>query len=151
MPPAISTALLHTELTQNGVAYELKHAASAWTQLDPAELWQWKRRHGSIRSNGVRPERHPLWHSFPRWLRQRSRLQPAAAPRFAPPFTCPWQIRLLWTLLGAPMAASPAYGALNFDQSCNGYGTTQYGGTSNNGTVYQLTRQGQAVDRDSPL
>jgi uncharacterized repeat protein (TIGR03803 family) len=56
--------------------------------------------------------------------------------------SCPWGESLAWTFQGSD-GSLPAYGELIFDQAGNAYGTTQYGGTSNNGTVYELTPQGQ--------
>ncbi len=55
---------------------------------------------------------------------------------------CPWHETTVWSFSGSD-GSLPAYGALAFDQQGNAYGTTQYGGTNNKGTVYKLTRNGQ--------
>jgi uncharacterized repeat protein (TIGR03803 family) len=65
-------------------------------------------------------------------------LQPP--PTICSAITCPWREALLWTFDGTD-GSTPAYGALTFDASGNGYGTTQFGGTSNNGTVYEISKQ----------
>jgi uncharacterized repeat protein (TIGR03803 family) len=52
----------------------------------------------------------------------------------------------LHTFTGPPDdGANPFYGALIADSSGNGYGTTEQGGTSNLGTVFQLTSTGQEL------
>jgi uncharacterized repeat protein (TIGR03803 family) len=55
---------------------------------------------------------------------------------------CPWLESTIWPFQ-FPGGAPPAYGALIFDQQGNAYGTTQYGGNSDKGAVYKLSRQGQ--------
>jgi uncharacterized repeat protein (TIGR03803 family) len=55
---------------------------------------------------------------------------------------CPWLESTIYSFQGSD-GSLPAYGALAFDQQGNAYGTTQFGGTYNKGTVYKLTRQGQ--------
>jgi uncharacterized repeat protein (TIGR03803 family) len=50
-----------------------------------------------------------------------------------------WTLRTLYAFLGQPDGSFP-YGALLFDPAGNLYGTTYYGGTSDLGTAYQLTR-----------
>ena len=55
---------------------------------------------------------------------------------------CPWNETQLLSFQTA-QGSLPAYGNVVFDQAGNMYGTTQYGGANNNGTVYEMTRQGQ--------
>ena len=55
---------------------------------------------------------------------------------------CPWNESVLLDFQSAE-GANPAYGGLLFDQSGNMYGTTQYGGSTNNGAVYKASLQGQ--------
>jgi uncharacterized repeat protein (TIGR03803 family) len=128
--------------TQNGVAYELKHAGSGWTESILHNF-------GSG-SDGIVPYAAPVVGPSGILYGTASiggsgngvvySLQPP--PTVCTTVTCPWTERLLWTFQGAD-GSLPAYGALTFDQSGNGYGTTQYGGSSNNGTVYEVSRQGQ--------
>jgi uncharacterized repeat protein (TIGR03803 family) len=52
--------------------------------------------------------------------------------------TCPWVETVLYRFAGNSDGATPS-GELSFDQSGNIYGTTAYGGTNSNGTVFELT------------
>jgi len=57
---------------------------------------------------------------------------------------CPWLETVLYSFTGGADGANPDYGDLVFDQSGNLYGTTVYGGSSNLGVVFKLTRSGSA-------
>ena len=50
-----------------------------------------------------------------------------------------WNSTVIHTFTGAPKDGDTAYGTLVFDQAGNLYGTTQYGGAENYGTVYKLS------------
>jgi len=53
---------------------------------------------------------------------------------------CPWTETVLYRFIGGSDGAAPGLGDLTFDQAGNIYGTTVFGGSSNNiGTVYELT------------
>ena len=55
---------------------------------------------------------------------------------------CPWLETVLYSFAGGEDGGNPDYGDLVFDQSGNIYGTTVYGGSSNRGVVFKLTRSG---------
>jgi uncharacterized repeat protein (TIGR03803 family) len=55
---------------------------------------------------------------------------------------CFWAENVLHQFTGSPDGAAPGYGDLVWDPAGNIYGTTADGGTSNLGTVYQLTKSG---------
>jgi uncharacterized repeat protein (TIGR03803 family) len=52
---------------------------------------------------------------------------------------CPWNETVLYRFPGGAEGASPGTGDLLFDSQGNIYGTTEYGGGDNAGTVYKLT------------
>jgi uncharacterized repeat protein (TIGR03803 family) len=52
---------------------------------------------------------------------------------------CPWTETVLYSFMGGSDGLNPLYGDVAFDKSGNIYGTTQRGGASGNGTVYELT------------
>jgi uncharacterized repeat protein (TIGR03803 family) len=54
-----------------------------------------------------------------------------------------WHENVLYQFQGMPDGASPAYGDLIWDQQGNIYGATTGGGTSNKGTIYELTCSGK--------
>jgi uncharacterized repeat protein (TIGR03803 family) len=54
-----------------------------------------------------------------------------------------WQLKTLYAFKDQPDGALP-YGGLIFDKSGNLYGTTYYAGANDDGTVYKLTRSGNA-------
>ena len=55
---------------------------------------------------------------------------------------CPWTDTVLHPFAGGASDGSTPYGNVLFDSHGNLYGTTQYGGASNAGTVYKATRAG---------
>ena len=55
---------------------------------------------------------------------------------------CGWQETVLHRFTGKPDGVNPASVDLIFDQAGSLYGTTQLGGTSNSGTVFQLAPSG---------
>ncbi len=64
-----------------------------------------------------------------------------------PPSTQPstfggWLETVLYAFQGGSDGANPGFGDLVFDESGNLYGTTSYGGNSNEGAVFQLTPTG---------
>lgn len=63
---------------------------------------------------------------------------PASAPRSA---LAPWSETVLYRFTGGSDGQGPQ-GDLTFDQSGNIYGTTEFGGSSDYGVVYQLTPSG---------
>lgn len=127
---------------QSGVTYELKHAGSGWTESILHNF-------GSG-SDGTVPYAAPVFGPSGILYGTTSlggsgngvvySMHPQANVCIA--VSCPWVESLLWTFTGSD-GSSPDYGTLTFDQSGNGYGTTQFGGTQNNGTVYEISRQGQ--------
>ncbi len=64
------------------------------------------------------------------------RLQPPAT--FCRAISCPWAETILHSFAGGSDGADPTYGDLTFDAAGNLYGTTQYGGPHNAGTVFEL-------------
>ncbi len=127
---------------QSGVAYELKHQGSGWVLSILHNF-------GSG-SDGSVPYAAPVFGPSGILYGTASlggsgygvvySLRPQATACTA--VSCPWTEPLLWTFQGAD-GSTPSYGALTFDQSDNAYGTTAEGGTSNNGTVYEISKQGQ--------
>jgi uncharacterized repeat protein (TIGR03803 family) len=61
-----------------------------------------------------------------------------------------WTETVLYSFDNAPDAANP-YGGLVLDTAGNLYGTTYYGGTSNRGAVYKLTRGSKGTWTESVL
>jgi uncharacterized repeat protein (TIGR03803 family) len=57
---------------------------------------------------------------------------------------CPWNESVLHAFASGEDGASPLYVDLAFDDAGAVYGTTTYGGTNNEGTVFQLVRQGSS-------
>jgi uncharacterized repeat protein (TIGR03803 family) len=55
---------------------------------------------------------------------------------------CPWTETVLYRFTGGNDGGNPGSGNLIFDHAGNIYGTTQRGGTSDAGTVYELSRSG---------
>jgi uncharacterized repeat protein (TIGR03803 family) len=55
---------------------------------------------------------------------------------------CFWVENVLHLFTGSPDGGRPGYGDLVWDPMGNIYGTTYYGGTSNRGTVFQMTKSG---------
>jgi uncharacterized repeat protein (TIGR03803 family) len=53
---------------------------------------------------------------------------------------CPWNETVLYRFPGGPSGGVPGAGDLVFDSQGNIYGTTEYGGGNDTGTVYELTR-----------
>lgn len=127
---------------QTGVVYELKHVGSGWVESVLHNF-------GSG-SDGAVPYAAPVFGPSGILYGTASlggsgdgvvySLRPPA--NVCTSTSCPWDETLLATFTGAN-GSTPAYGALTFDASGNGYGTTQYGGTTNDGTVYEISRQGQ--------
>ena len=58
--------------------------------------------------------------------------------------SCRWSETTIHTFGASGDGANPGYGALLFDSAGNIYGTTQGGGTTGSGTVYKLTKSGNA-------
>jgi len=56
---------------------------------------------------------------------------------------CYWALTDLYVFASGTDGQSPEYGDLVWDQKGNIYGTTYFGGTSNLGTVYELTPSGK--------
>ena len=54
-----------------------------------------------------------------------------------------WHENVLYEFQGSPDGAYPSHGDLLWGQQGHIYGTTTYGGLSNNGTVYELTCSGK--------
>jgi uncharacterized repeat protein (TIGR03803 family) len=127
---------------QGGVAYELKHSGSVWSFM---LLYQF-----GNGSDGSSPYASLVFGPDGALYGTTAlggsgngtafNLQPPAA--VCKTTRCLWHESTIWSFQGSD-GSLPAYGALAFDQQGNGYGTTQYGGTNNKGTVYKLTRQGQ--------
>jgi len=67
-------------------------------------------------------------------------LRPPAA--FCRSVLCYWDQTVLHTFTARPDGAYPAYENLTFDQAGNIYGTTEGGGVSGYGTVFELTPSG---------
>ncbi len=59
-------------------------------------------------------------------------------PHFCSHVSCDWTETVLYSFQGGSDGANP-YGSVMFDQAGNIYGTTQYGGTNRDGTVFELT------------
>ena len=57
---------------------------------------------------------------------------------------CPWIETILYSFTGGADGATPLYGDLTFDQAGNIYGTASYGGSSDDGVVFKLTRSGSS-------
>jgi len=129
---------------QNGVVYELKHVNSAWVETILQNF-------GSG-AGGFLPEAAPVF--GPSGILYGTTLlggsgQNGVLYSLRPPATvctavsCPWMESVLWAFQGFDTdGANPANGALTFDSSGNGYDTTSEGGSSNNGTVYEISKQG---------
>jgi uncharacterized repeat protein (TIGR03803 family) len=67
-------------------------------------------------------------------------LQPRATN--CPAAFCYWKETVLYSFTGGVDGGNPGYGDLAFDRSGNIYGTTQYGGAHNQGTVFELGSSG---------
>lgn len=63
-------------------------------------------------------------------------------PSVSPTVFGGWTETTLYSFQGGSDGAAPAFGDLVFDQSGNIYGTTSYGGTANQGLVFELTPSG---------
>lgn len=55
---------------------------------------------------------------------------------------CPWVETVLYSFTGGADGAYPEYGDLSFDPAGHIYGTTNTGGSSGNGVVFELSRSG---------
>jgi uncharacterized repeat protein (TIGR03803 family) len=67
-------------------------------------------------------------------------LQPP--PTFCRAVSCPWNITVLYAFRGGTIDGAVPNGNVAFDAAGNMYGTTNYGGQNNYGTIWELTRSG---------
>jgi uncharacterized repeat protein (TIGR03803 family) len=63
-------------------------------------------------------------------------------PTFCRAILCFWTERVIHSFTGTPDGNSPGFGNLVFDHSGNIYGTTAYGGTFDEGVVFELSPSG---------
>ncbi len=129
----------------NGTVFELKHSGAAWL-FNP--LYQFRGgSDGSSPSPGVVIGPDGALYGTTFFGGSNSG---GTAYLLRPPLSvcktsfCFWSETIIHSFGAGDDGNAPGYGSLLFDQAGNIYGTTQGGGTAGAGTVYELTKSGNA-------